>query len=819
MIFSIRAKMIVTLLVLIVSPIIVLGVLSYQKTAAILLDKAKHHSQQTIENARVFFIEDFFTDTELAIEIFVNNPALGQSEAPLTEWAEYRRYHPNMPAIYFGTADGRLYLSTDSPHTPRLDPRKRPWYQQAEQSPGTTVWSNVYLDTLTNRPVITAARAVYADGELKGVLGIDISLYLLAEIVKKIYFEQGGYAILIDYDGQIIAHPDPAQMGKTVTDAWFEEIRTEPQGVLLASRGDKDTFVSYITVPKTGWKLVGFIPQENVEHELAPVKFRTQEVGGGAAIFALLLGIIVASNIAARLRGLVGAMTRVQNGDFTARWQDKSAVEFAAIGDKFTAMVTTLENLIKQEQAAQQEIVRQKEYFAQLFENSPESIAIMDTNDRVIQINQQFTKMFGYTSEEAVGRFINDLVVPEELSEEGKAVSNSVLGNQIVELETLRKCKDGRLIDVFILGYPIIVMGKPMGGYVIYRDISDRKEGERRLTHASTHDLLTGTFNRRYFEQEMQRLDTSDYPAAGIIISDIDGLKLVNDTLGHAVGDDLLLQAARILQENIPAHAVLCRIGGDEFAILIPVTDETSLQQNVDRVKAGIAADNLLGREYVLSISLGFAVRSATSGMDDAYREADSRMYREKLHRSASTRSALVKTLTEALHARDFITEGHADRLQELVEKLARAVGIPERRIGDLRLLAQFHDIGKVGIPDSILFKNDRLTESEKKVMRRHSEIGYRIAVASPDFHHIADWILKHHEWWNGGGYPLGLKGGEIPVECRILLIADAFDAMTQDRPYRQAMPVGEALKEIGACKGQMFDPALADKFIALFDK
>jgi diguanylate cyclase (GGDEF)-like protein/PAS domain S-box-containing protein len=811
--------MIATLLVLILSPVIILGVLSYRNTAAILLDKAQHHSLQTMENARVFFIENFFIQTERALDVFASNPGLGHSEVPLAEWHEYRRFHPNITAVYFGAADGQIFMSTAFPHTPKLDPRKRPWYQQARQNPGATEWSSVYLDEITGRPVVTAARAVYAaDGGLKGVIGIDVSLYMLSDIVRKIYFEQGGYAVLVDRDGRIIAHPDPAEAGKTVTDAWFDQIKAGPQGVILAKRGGKETFVSHITIPGTGWKLVGFIPQENIEYELAPIKIRTQEVGAVAAIFALLLGIIMASGIAARLRGLVAAMTRVQQGDFSARWHDRSNVEFAAIGDKFTAMVTTLENLIRQEHEAQQEIARQKEYFAQLFENSPESIAIMDTDDRIIQINHHFTRMFGYSPAEAVGRYINDLVVPEELREQGMAVSNSVRGNRIVEIETVRKSKDGRLIDVFVIGYPIIVMGESVGGYVIYRDISERKEGERRLTHASTHDLLTGTFNRRYFEQEMQRLDTDDYPAAGIIICDIDGLKLVNDTLGHAVGDDLLLQAARILRESVPGHAVLCRIGGDEFAILIPVTDETSLQQLADRIAAGIAADNLRGREYVLSLSLGFAVRGAGGGMDEAYREADSRMYREKLHRSASARSALVKTLTEALHARDFITEGHADRLQQLVERLARAVGIPERLIGDLRLLAQFHDIGKVGIPDNILFKPGRLTESEKKIMRRHSEIGYRIAVASPDFHHIADWILKHHEWWNGGGYPLGIKGEDIPVECRILLIADAFDAMTQDRPYRKAMSTGEALKEIAACKGKMFDPELADKFIALFE-
>ena len=135
--------------------------------------------------------------------------------------------------------------------------------------------------------------------------------------------------------------------------------------------------------------------------------------------------------------------------------------------------------------------------------------------------------------------------------------------------------------------------------------------------------------------------------------------------------------------------------------------------------------------------------------------------------------------------------------------------GVAPNRMDDLKLFAKFHDIGKVGIPDRILFKPGALDEAEREEMRRHSEIGYKIALSSVDLLHIAEWVLRHHEWWNGDGYPLGLSGGEIPLECRILSIADAYDAMTSDRPYRKAMSAHEALRELQRFAGKQFDPDL----------
>lgn len=144
---------------------------------------------------------------------------------------------------------------------------------------------------------------------------------------------------------------------------------------------------------------------------------------------------------------------------------------------------------------------------------------------------------------------------------------------------------------------------------------------------------------------------------------------------------------------------------------------------------------------------------------------------------------------------------------------------LPQNVVADLRLLAKFHDIGKVGISDSILKKPGKLTEDEMTIMRQHCEIGYRIAKSSPDLEPIADWILKHQEHWDGGGYPLGISGEDIPIQCRILGIVDAFDAMTNDRPYRKAMSIHEALAELQRCAGKQFDPQLVDIFVSIIMK
>lgn len=361
--------------------------------------------------------------------------------------------------------------------------------------------------------------------------------------------------------------------------------------------------------------------------------------------------------------------------------------------------------------------------------------------------------------------------------------------------------------------------GNLIGAIESIRDITERKRTEEQLKYLSLHDPLTGLYNRTFFEEGMRRAGDGRFDPVGIIVCDLDGLKFVNDTLGHETGDSLLIASANVINSAFRKSDIVARIGGDEFAILLTQSDEKTVEEASNRIRDAINKYNAASPEIPLSISIGFSVKSETSeAISNLFKEADNNMYREKLHRGQSPRSAIVQTLMKALEARDFITEGHAVRLQDYVTVLAESVGMPSRNISELNLLAKFHDIGKVGVPDRILFKPGPLNSEEAAEMRRHCEIGHRIAQSAPALVPIADWILKHHEWWNGKGYPLGLIGEEIPLECRILAIGDAYDAMTSDRPYRKALTCEKAVEELKNNAGVQFDPNLVLHFLELLE-
>ena len=299
----------------------------------------------------------------------------------------------------------------------------------------------------------------------------------------------------------------------------------------------------------------------------------------------------------------------------------------------------------------------------------------------------------------------------------------------------------------------------------------------------------------------------------------MDGLKLVNDTLGHDQGDNLLVAAARVIRDSFREGDLVARIGGDEFSVVLPNTTEAAVENACQRIQESVASYNATNPELPLSISVGFAVKNGFHGnLKDLFKEADNNMYRKKLYRTQSVRSTIVKTLINTLKARDLTTEKQVTRLEKLLTSMAAFIGLPESTTSDLSLLAKFHDIGKVGISDSVLFKEGPLTSEERKEMKRHCEIGYRIALSAPELVPIADWILKHHEWWNGQGYPLGIKGEEIPIECRLLAITEAYEAMTSGRPYRRACSLVEAVAELLRHSGTQFDPKLVKKFVQMLE-
>jgi HD-GYP domain-containing protein (c-di-GMP phosphodiesterase class II) len=220
------------------------------------------------------------------------------------------------------------------------------------------------------------------------------------------------------------------------------------------------------------------------------------------------------------------------------------------------------------------------------------------------------------------------------------------------------------------------------------------------------------------------------------------------------------------------------------------------------------------------TISMGFSTKTKESqNINEVLKEADSNMNKHKLLERKSFHGSIVSSLERALLERDYETEEHVTRMREYSQVLGKELKLSEDQLDELKLLATLHDIGKISIPDNIIFKPGKLNDMEWKIVKKHPEIGHRIAKTTPELSTIADGILTHHEWWDGKGYPRGLKEYEVSIISRIVSIVDAYDAMTSDRPYRKALSKKTAIKELKRCSGTQFDPSLVEAFVKLLKK
>ena len=477
---------------------------------------------------------------------------------------------------------------------------------------------------------------------------------------------------------------------------------------------------------------------------------------------------------------------------------------------------------LKEKKEVEKNLDIERTYFKQLFEDSPEAIAIIGMDEKIISLNKSFQNLFQYNIEEAVGKDIRDLIVPKEIESLSLDTFDFQNDEKVVKVESIRRKKDGSLINVSILRYPVIYENVRTGVFAIYTDISERIDFEEKLRFASMYDSLTGVYNRSYFESYINKLERNNVPNIGVVMCDLDGLKFINDTLGHGFGDKMLINAAEILKMCCDKEHITARVGGDEFIVLVTNGDTNYLEKisgNIkylaDKYNEGYTEDNIM-----MSISTGIDCRcNFSKSIHDVIREADNNMYMDKLQRKQSSRNSLAQALMKALEEKNYITEGHSQRIISYADKISSKLNLSSQIRNEISLLAQFHDIGKVGIPDDILNKNGKLTEAEKTIMKRHCEIGYRIARASTELQPIADFILKHHEWWNGEGYPIGLKGKDIPLQSRIISVVDAYDEMTSGRQYRKAMSNEEAEAELKKFSGIQFDPDIVKVFLSIIDE
>ncbi len=499
------------------------------------------------------------------------------------------------------------------------------------------------------------------------------------------------------------------------------------------------------------------------------------------------------------------------------RDSDGSVIGIMAVADDIT-----------KRKLAEKKLTYEKKKFEALFNNSPEAIVTFDYMYEITDINAQFSSTFGHTLKEINGNYLDELLNIDISSEKAKNFYKELFQGNASMIEWMCHHKEGKPISVITKGIPVVINNKIESYFVVFTDISKLKHNEERLKYLSFNDALTGLFNRRYFEEEICRLQKSKTHPISFIVADINGLKTVNDTLGHNMGDKLIITCANILQKSVRKKDIVSRIGGDEFAIIMPQTNQNTVALIKKRIIDNIIKlkeENLI---IHLSVSIGFSTtKNNEQPLLEIFKKADQNMYKEKTSKKNVLNSLISPSKLENL----LYIFGHTNKLIQLANKLGVEANLTHEQLNTLILFTKVHDIGKIGICKRIIFKAGKLNKKGCEEIRRHPEIGQNIANSYHDLQHItnsyhdlqhianSNLILYHHERWDGKGYPIGLKEEEIPIECRILSIVDAFDAMTSNnRWYKKPVSAEEAVKEICRCSGTQFDPMLVKKFVTIID-
>ncbi len=467
----------------------------------------------------------------------------------------------------------------------------------------------------------------------------------------------------------------------------------------------------------------------------------------------------------------------------------------------------------KQAKERLEEISLRNQKINMLLESSPDILFTLDINYRYLDAYGKGLESLHLKEEDIIGKtFCEVFDIPDIYGRE-KIYKSVLKGNK--EISTWKFVDDnGNTLYFETVLAPFYNIDNEIIGIVdVTRDITEQQIRYDELIEISTHDHLTGLYNRRYNYQKLDELDKlKDYPI-GLINIDINGLKIINDAYGHATGDLALKKTAEILLKNTRRKDIVSRISGDEFTIIIPKATEEYILKLKSKLQKAFSVTKI--KNINISVAIGYYIKKDDSiDLDDLRKLAENDMFRHKIteHKSVKNRaiSAILKTLTDKYESE----KNHSEGVCKYSYELGKAIGLSEDDLVELKTAATFHDIGKISIPDEILNKPDKLTKEEYEIVKSHTEIGYEILRAADEYSDLAIYVSHHHERWDGLGYPYGIKGEKIPEFSRIICIADAYEAMTSDRPYRKRMSKEYAVSEIIKNAGTQFDPRLAKVFV-----
>lgn len=452
-----------------------------------------------------------------------------------------------------------------------------------------------------------------------------------------------------------------------------------------------------------------------------------------------------------------------------------------------------------------------------VIESSPELLIYsLDTNYCYLTFNKAYEHLVYDIFHKHIEPGMNIFEVFDDENDIENAKSNFDRALNGENFNIIEKFNNKIFSNIRMQGYysPINSDDNSISGLTCFiLNVTSLKQSEEKNLYLSYHDPLTGLYNRRFFEVASKKIDVeSNYPLS-LITADVNGLKFTNDVFGHLAGDELIKAFADILIKECRKDDIVCRVGGDEFYILLQNTNIDNLTKIIYRIQSSISKKALA--KGFLSVSFGYSTKTSSDlPIEELISKSDTIMYNNKLLNRDNYEIELLNNIYLNLYNLSETEDSHSRNVAKLCRKIGLALNLDDSTNKLLERAGFLHDIGKIAIDYNILKKPGKLNKSEYKEVKRHSGLGFKILSFFKKYENIAEYVLYHHERVDGNGYPKGLIGDHIPLISRIIFIADAFDAMTSFSYYKKTLTVDEAVEEIKKNAGTQFDPEITKVFI-----